>query len=83
MAEQSHGIEPDAEIIEERQAKRLLELVDLRVRGSLAFPDELDFLRQAWAELYFENSALRYQIDQLTERVSRLERRIEKQGRKQ
>jgi hypothetical protein len=66
---------PDAEQATEIQARRLLELAGGYVRQALALPEQIEVLQSIAANLLFENAALRHQIDQLTVRVERLERR--------
>lgn len=69
------SLEPDAEQVEAQRARTLLELVDGHVRQALALPDQVEALQSITANLLFENAALRWQVDQLTARVERLERR--------
>lgn len=65
----------DAEQIETQKARRLLELAGAYVRGALRFPGEVAALRAIVGQLLFEQHALQHQIDQLTERIERLERK--------
>ncbi len=75
MTQVEPSLEPDAEQIEAQRAKTLLELTDGYVRQALALPDQVATLQSITANLLFENAALRWQIDQLTTRIERLERR--------
>jgi hypothetical protein len=68
-------VEPDDEQLEERRARRLLELVGERTRAALRFPEEVQDLRTLLAEVLFENGALRLQVERLGRRVDALERR--------
>ena len=75
MTQVERSLEPDAEQVEAQRARTLLELVDAHVRQALALPDQVETLQSIAANLLFENAAFRYQIDQLTTRIERLERR--------
>ena len=68
-------IEPDAEQLQEQTARRMLEQAGRYVREALALPEQVETLQSITANLLFENAALRHQLDRLTERVERLERR--------
>jgi hypothetical protein len=81
MAE-SHGIEPDAEILDTQQSKRLLELAGYHVREALQFPDELQTLRTILANTMLEVAMQRQELDYLRKRIEVLERRVTKRDRK-
>jgi hypothetical protein len=68
-------IEPDAEQLEELQARRLLELAGGYVRLALQVPDDLDNLRTIVAEMLLENAMLRLDLRRLAGRVDALEKR--------
>lgn len=69
------ALEPDAEQVEAKRARTLLELVDGHVRQALALPEQVEVLQSITANLLFENAALRWQLDQLGRRVDALERK--------
>jgi ubiquinone biosynthesis protein UbiJ len=68
-------MEPDSEQLGEQTARQMLEQAGRYVREALALPEQVEVLQSITANLLFENAALRHQLDRLTERVERLERR--------
>jgi hypothetical protein len=66
---------PDDEILGEQAARRLLEVAGRYTRQALRFPDDVANLQTLVAELLLENSMLRLDVQRLSERVDRLERR--------
>ncbi len=58
------------------RARRLLELAGVHMRQALAFPDDVANLRTLIAELLLENGMLRLDVQRLSGRVDRLERRV-------
>ncbi len=66
---------PDAEQVEAQRARTLLELAGGYVRQALALPEQVEALQSITANLLFENATLRWQHDQLADRVEALERR--------
>jgi len=69
-------LRPDAEQVEAMRARRLLELAGVHMRQALAFPDDVANLRTLIAELLLENGMLRLDVQRLSGRVDRLERRV-------
>jgi regulator of replication initiation timing len=67
---------PDAEQIEAQRARTLLELAGGYVRQALRVPDDLDNLRTVIAEALLENAILRLDVQRLTDRLDKLERRV-------
>jgi regulator of replication initiation timing len=65
----------DAELLGDLAARRLLEQAGRYVREALALPDDVANLRTITAEVVLENAMLRLDVQRLTERMERLERR--------
>lgn len=66
---------PDAELLGEQAARRLLEQASRYVREALAFPEEIDVLRTVAARAVLEVAMLREQVERLAGQVERLEQR--------